>query len=152
MDTYSHTPAHWGAQQPGMTGQAKEDILARFGELGADAIAGRLRFAPRLLPRSEFADAPHRFAYLGLDGAAETWDLPAGSLAFTCCQVPVCYRLGDAPVIELERSDGALESVAGSELGTEASAAIFGRRGTYRRVTVTVPTGDLLPEEPGSLS
>jgi hypothetical protein len=149
MDTYSHTPAHCGAQQPGMTGQAKEDILARFGELGAEATAGRLRFAPRLLHRPELADAPHRFEYLGLDGSVETWDLPAGSLAFTCCQVPVCYRVGDAPAIELERLDGALESVAGSELGTEASAAIFGRRGTYRRVTVTVPAGDLLADEPG---
>ena len=148
IDTYSHSPAHLGAQQPGMTGQAKEDILARFGELGAEASAGRLRFAPRLLHRSEFADTPQRFEYLGLDGAAESWDLPAGSLAFTCCQVPVCYRIGDAPAIELERRDGALESVAGHELRAEASAAIFGRRGTYRRVIVMIPPGDLLPDPP----
>ena len=33
-DPYSHTPGHMGAQQPGMTGQVKEDILSRFGELG----------------------------------------------------------------------------------------------------------------------
>ena len=33
-DPYSHTPAGKGAQQPGMTGQVKEDILSRFGELG----------------------------------------------------------------------------------------------------------------------
>jgi hypothetical protein len=145
MDTYSHTPAHVGAEQPGMTGQAKEDILARFGELGAEATAGRLRFKPRLLRRTEFADSPHQFEYVGLDGAVDTWDLPAGSLAFTCCQVPVCYRIGDVPAIELERRDGALESLAGSELGAEASAAIFGRLGTYRRLTVTIPAGDLLP-------
>ena len=32
-DPYSHTI--WkGAQQPGMTGQVKEDIISRFGELG----------------------------------------------------------------------------------------------------------------------
>ena len=152
IDTYSHTPAHVGAQQPGMTGQAKEDILARFGELGAGAVNGRLRFAPRLLRRSELLDAPHTFRYLALDGTPETWDLPAGSLAFTCCQVPVCYRLGDAPAVELERRDGSLETVAGPELGLEASAAIFGRRGTYRRVTVTVPAADLLPDGPDAAS
>ena len=33
-DPYSHTPGGKGAQQPGMTGQVKEDILCRFGELG----------------------------------------------------------------------------------------------------------------------
>ncbi len=145
IDTYSHTPAHVGAQQPGMTGQAKEDILARFGELGAGAVAGRLRFAPRLLRRSELVDAPHVFEYLDLDGTPGTWELPAGSMAFTCCQVPVCYRLGDAPAIELERRDGSVEQVAGDTLGVEASAEIFGRRGTYRRITVTVRSDDLLP-------
>ncbi|NND60945.1 MAG: hypothetical protein HKN49_11830, partial [Gammaproteobacteria bacterium] len=30
-DPYSHTPGHAGAQQPGMTGQVKEEILTRFG-------------------------------------------------------------------------------------------------------------------------
>ena len=34
MDPYSHTPKHAGAQQPGMTGQVKEEVLSRFGELG----------------------------------------------------------------------------------------------------------------------
>ena len=143
-DTHSHSPRHRGAQQPGMTGQAKEDILARFGELGVDVAGGRLRFDPRLLHRAEFLGAPHRFAYLDLDGIPETWDLPAGTLAFTYCQVPVCYRIGDAPAIELERRDGGVESVSGSELEPEASAAIFGRRRTYRRITVTVDRATLL--------
>ena len=31
-DPYSHTPMHKGAQQPGMTGQVKEDILVRIAE------------------------------------------------------------------------------------------------------------------------
>ena len=29
-DPYSHTPAHAGAQQPGMTGQVKEELLTRW--------------------------------------------------------------------------------------------------------------------------
>ena len=33
-DCYSHTPMHAGAQQPGMTGQVKEEVLTRLGELG----------------------------------------------------------------------------------------------------------------------
>jgi len=41
-DPYSHTPATKGAQQPGMTGQVKEDILSRIGELGAFIKDGKL--------------------------------------------------------------------------------------------------------------
>ena len=31
LDPYSHSPAHGGARQPGMTGQVKEEILIRLG-------------------------------------------------------------------------------------------------------------------------
>jgi hypothetical protein len=129
-----------------MTGQAKEDILIRFGELGVEARDGRLRFEPRLLHRDEFLDAPYRFTSLEFDGSEATWDLPADSLTFTYCQVPVCYRLGDQPSIRLERADGGIEIVDGTVLGREASADIAGRRGTYRRVTVTITGAALVGE------
>jgi hypothetical protein len=45
-DPYSHTPAEGGAQQPGMTGQVKEEILTRWGELGLRVQGGRVRFDP----------------------------------------------------------------------------------------------------------
>ncbi|MFZ1290654.1 MAG: hypothetical protein WAR79_11225, partial [Melioribacteraceae bacterium] len=51
---YSHTPMHKGAQQPGMTGQVKEDILTRIGELGVKMKDGKLVFEPHLLSKNEF--------------------------------------------------------------------------------------------------
>ena len=45
-DPYSHTPEKQGAKQPGMTGQVKEEILTRFGELGVDIKNGRAYFNP----------------------------------------------------------------------------------------------------------
>ncbi len=48
-DAYSHTPRHAGAQQPGMTGQVKEEVLSRFGELGVRVSGGAVRFQPDLL-------------------------------------------------------------------------------------------------------
>ena len=48
-DAYSHTPANAGAKQPGLTGQVKEDILCRFGELGVFVDEGELYFDPCLL-------------------------------------------------------------------------------------------------------
>ena len=53
-DPYSHTPMFRGAQQPGMTGQVKEDVLARWGELGIVIEEGCLQFSPVLLRTSEF--------------------------------------------------------------------------------------------------
>jgi hypothetical protein len=138
-DPYSHTPRHRGAQQPGMTGQVKEQILGRLGELGVEVSGGRLGFRPRLLHAAEFAAAPFEFDWLDVSGTERRVELPAGSLAFTLCQVAVCYQLGDTPSIEIEMGAGRTEVIAGAELGVEASRAIFERTGAFRRLTVTVP-------------
>ena len=53
-DPYSHTPFGRGAQQPGMTGQVKEDIISRFGELGLRVFDGKIRFDPSILRKDEF--------------------------------------------------------------------------------------------------
>ena len=60
-DPYSHTPSHAGAQQPGMTGQVKEEILTRLGELGVHVVNGALSFDPALLCRDEFLQSEARF-------------------------------------------------------------------------------------------
>ena len=138
-DPYSHTPAHAGAQQPGMTGQVKEEILTRFGELGVHCTSGGITFEPRLLTLGEFFDAPHDFAFVGLAGGDEIWTLPAGSLGFTYCQVPVCYRLADSSSITIERTDGTAETIPGSTLPAKDTASILARDGAVKRVTVDVP-------------
>ena len=138
-DPYSHTPRHRGAQQPGMTGAVKEEVLARWGELGVRVGRGRLRFAPSLLHRAEFAEAPYQFDYVDVAGSDRSWDLPAGTLAFTYCAMPVCYELGEDASIAIERATGAREQVAGAELPAEASRAIFARDGSVVRLIVRVP-------------
>ncbi|MGB5499286.1 MAG: hypothetical protein WBM77_10190, partial [Maribacter sp.] len=70
-DPYSHTPAGKGAQQPGMTGQVKEDILSRFGELGVFVTDGKIVFNPRLLRFEEFLKEPKVFKYVDLDKRAK---------------------------------------------------------------------------------
>jgi hypothetical protein len=52
-DPYSHTPSEGGAQQPGMTGQVKEEIITRWGELGIRFEAGLIRFDPVLIDIGE---------------------------------------------------------------------------------------------------
>ena len=66
-DPYSHTPGEGGAQQPGMTGQVKEEVLTRWGELGLRMQAGRLRLQPVLLDATELPPGtPLRFTWRGL--------------------------------------------------------------------------------------
>jgi hypothetical protein len=138
-DPYSHSPRGRGAQQPGMTGQVKEEILTRAGELGVQVDQGRLGFTPVLLDRSEFFTSPHAFAFIDLGGQERTWQLGPNSLAFTAFQVPVCYVLGACASITLEHSDGGSTVVDGSLLPEAASRRLFEQDGFFRSITVTIP-------------
>ena len=139
-DPYSHTPKHAGAQQPGMTGQVKEEVLTRRGELGVRVLDGRVRFQPVLLRRREFLDTESDFSYINLSGEEKTITLPAGSLAFTVCQVPVVYRLSDGDLsIKLTRADGQVIPADQAGLDTETSISLFQRTGDVTRIDVEIP-------------
>ncbi|MGL4401022.1 MAG: hypothetical protein ACRCXD_14225 [Luteolibacter sp.] len=142
-DPYSHSPRHRGAQQPGMTGQVKEEILTRMGELGVHIDGGCVRFHPVLLKPSEFFTVPHAFEFIDLQGGVQTWKLGAGTLAFTAFQVPVCYVLGEHAAIQLAFSDGRSLAIEGNLLPLEHSRSLFERGGTVQSITVTIPESQL---------
>jgi hypothetical protein len=139
-DPYSHTPAGKGAQQPGMTGQVKEDILSRMGELGVKVVDGCLQFQPTLLRRSEFLLESRTFDYVNLKGEPQQLALPAGSLAFTYCQVPVVYHLSQEDALTVHRHEGAPIQRAQPTLDLATSQALFRRTGELLRLEVWVPT------------
>jgi len=145
-DPYSHTPRHAGARQPGMTGQVKEEVLSRFGELGLRIADGRVRFEPRLLRRCEFPGEARSFRYLDVAGAWQSLTVPARGLAFTWCQVPVTYRLvdGAAPGVTVFLDDGGTRTLPGLSLPADLSGEIFQRSGSVRRIAVDLPGGLLL--------
>ncbi|WP_374657271.1 hypothetical protein [Inhella sp.] len=85
-DPYSHTAGEGGAQQPGMTGQVKEEILTRWGELGLRKRRGCVQVDPVLLDEAE---------------------LPAGGeLRFTWAQVPFAYRRGPVTKVRVRTEAG----------------------------------------------
>ena len=88
-DPYSHTPAHAGAQQPGMTGQVKEELLTRWAELGVTVSRGSIRFSPLLLSDAEFRNEPGSLACLDVDGRPREIEVPRAAAALTLCRVPV---------------------------------------------------------------
>jgi hypothetical protein len=116
-DPYSHTPSMMGAQQPGLTGQVKEDFIARLLELGVRVDRGCIRFDPFLLPESEYADGP---------------------LKFTFCTTPIELSKGDQAGITIEMASGETVTIDGLALDANLSRQIFERRRTVQRVKVAV--------------
>ncbi len=142
-DAYSHTPAGKGAQQPGMTGQVKEDILSRFGELGIRIVDGCLHFQPDLLRRTEFLSEPRQFSYVNLQGEDVQVSLPADSLAFTYCQVPIIYHLGDKNALRVHLQDGSQVEFSETGLDLSTSQSLFRRSGDLRQIEVWITTNTL---------
>ncbi|MEM1057545.1 MAG: hypothetical protein AAGI52_18665 [Bacteroidota bacterium] len=138
-DAYSHTPGHAGAKQPGLTGQVKEDILCRWGELGVLVKDGRIVFQPLLLRAEEFVSEATTFEFIDTRGERQSLDLEAGSLGFTLCATPVVYRRADALRVRLVDTAGHVTEVDGAALSRESSAAVFGRTGAIARIEVDVP-------------
>lgn len=144
-DPYSHTPKHSGAQQPGMTGQVKEEVLTRFGELGIDVIDGVIHFSPLLLRKKEFRATPSEFEYLALSGERETLKLAERSLSFTLCQVPIIYRLTDShKSIQVEWKNGKIEQNDAMLLNEKQSEAVFNRTGDIRKIEVAIEQNTFL--------
>ena len=139
IDPYSHSPAHAGAQQPGMTGAVKEEILTRRRELGIAVAGGQVEFDALLVRPEELLDAPTEWVVSGAEARRVTVELPTGSVGSTLCQVPVVVTVGDGDShIELEYADGRTERRDGRRLDNSASAAIFGRTGDVTQVRVTL--------------
>ena len=145
IDPYSHTPAHAGAQQPGMTGAVKEEILARRRELGIEIRDGDIVVDSLLLRGDEFLDRSERWDLVVLDGAPATVDIDAGALGLTVCQVPVIvHATSTEPYVEIDFTDGTTLRHAGNRVGRETSAEVFGRSGRIARIRA----GVVLPRSP----
>ena len=93
-DPYSHSPSHAGAQQPGMTGQVKEDILFRFAELGVRINEGIVRFDPALMQQEEM----HQDAAADVipDTFAEN-QMSQFLFLYSMCGVPIAYLKSHTP-------------------------------------------------------
>ena len=137
-DPYSHTPGGKGAQQPGMTGQVKEDILSRMGELGVFVKEGRIIFNPRLLRKSEFLKEPKNFIYTNLKQEKETIMLNPNSLCFTYCQVPVMYQISTKNSLEVIYNNNTNVVFNSLSLDTSISKSIFERKGEVNQIIVSI--------------
>ena len=134
-DPYSHTPGHAGAQQPGMTGQVKEDVLSRMAEIGVRIREGIVIFEPSLFESSEFLTSGSQLNYVDSKGNDRELHLSPGSFAFTLCQVPIVFRLSDQMELRVQRAGGN-ENISRNcnQLNAAESESLFMRDGTIEKI------------------
>lgn len=135
-DAYSHTPANAGAQQPGMTGQVKEDFLSRMGEIGLRVQNGEVTFHPSLFNTDELLREESVFEFSDLRGEMQQIIVQEGQFGFTFCQVPVVYTTSDEDKIALTFMDGNYVVIPGHTINSELSTRIFQRTGDLVKLEV----------------
>lgn len=126
-DPYSHTPENAGVKQPGMTGQVKEDVLARYTEVGVHILDGQLGFRLDGFDVTECVSGDTSFEYYDVSGAAQSIIVPSGGFGYTICQVPVVYCPSDNDELLIRSVDGSTVIVDGHTLDTQTSRKLFGR-------------------------
>ncbi|MCK6550169.1 hypothetical protein L6R52_30320 [Myxococcota bacterium] len=134
-DPYSHSPLHLGAQQPGMTGVVKEEILTRLGELGVRISRGLLHADGVLLSPAELTIAPAR-----LELPSGKVEVPARAVALTVAEVPIVVETvdGDAKATVVW-ADGRVVELGGAALDRATTAELLSRRGRIARVCLSLP-------------
>ena len=115
FDAYSHTPSMSGAQQPGLTGQVKEDIISRWFELGIEVEGGQIVIHPRMINPDDFHN---------------------NKLTFSYCGVTFTYEIVNESGEDLPQ--GIMVQENKSVLSKEDSAHIFARDGEFKEITIQI--------------
>jgi len=136
-DPYSHTPSFSGVQQPGMTGQVKEDVISRFGELGIKVVNNKIIINNDLLKTDEFLSTEMNFIYYDVHVNKNNLTIPANSLAFTYCQVPFVYSQSDESKITVHKKNNEQIELNTLILDENLSNSIFTRDGNIEKITVS---------------
>ncbi len=133
-DSYSHTPENAGVKQPGMTGQVKEDILARFSEIGIHIDNGCVCFRLELFDRRELVNEASTFNFFDLAGEYRTIQVPENGFGFTLFQVPFIYQSGNEDTICIRFADGSQRAFDGCRIDQVVSRQLFSRSGAITAV------------------
>ena len=137
-DAYSHTPANSGVKQPGMTGQVKEDIISRMGELGVRILDGAIVFDTKLINEVEFLTEEKVFTYYSTKGEKKQLNLHPRQLGFTICQKPVVYTLSDHEKITISLNYGTNKEIDGNSIDKQLSSLIFSRSDEVELIEVMI--------------
>jgi hypothetical protein len=137
-DAYSHTPGNAGAQQPGLTGQVKEDVLNRWAELGIRVHKGCLELNPIFLSGLEFLQNEESYTYVAVDGKLHKRKVLPGQMAFTYCGTLVIYEKAEEKQLRILMHNGEEVLLQETRLNESLSAEIFYRTGKVKELHLKV--------------
>jgi hypothetical protein len=140
-EPYSHSPADGRVRQPGMTGQVKEDLLSRLGEVGIRLRGGRIYFDSACVDDAEFCSEATQLPSPDDDPVM----IPSGAFGITHCAVPFVIHRGALPDTanghggRVTLRSGEVRGFEPSEgLDAETSREILRRTGAVLRVEVAL--------------
>lgn len=144
LDPYSHTSGDGQAQQPGMTGAVKEEILTRFGELGLRIDRGRLRFDLRWLEERELTRTRSTLHFTSLYGKETELPIDQGDVAFTLAQTPIvyCKNMPTGSIRVFDHHSNLLHLSIGNVLPVEWSQSVFSREGKIGLIEIGIGPGN----------
>ncbi len=116
IEPYSHTSFNGTSEQPGMTGQVKESVIMRRGELGVVVNDGCLSFLPYFVAGEEFDEN--------------------GEICFSVCGTSVKYIKNNGMGMKITFADNTVLTCAEEKLPAEISKAIFVRDGSVLSVEI----------------
>lgn len=137
-DAYSHSPGNAGVKQPGMTGQVKEDVLSRMGELGIHVINGEIVFDTSLMNTQEFLKKEEVFTYYDVKGDRKQLELKPDQLGFTFCKVPVIYTASDKNEMRISLTNGDVKAISTLVINAEISTLLFMRSGQVEKIELSI--------------
>lgn len=135
-DAYSHTPGKAGVKQPGLTGQVKEDVISRLGELGIRIKNGEIIFDTSLLNHEEILSDQADFEFYTMDDNLRKISLEQKQLALTFCQVPIVYTDAKEDHMIITFTNHEQITIPGNTLTKEISEQIFRRSGEIKQLDV----------------
>ena len=139
FDPYSHTPWDAGVQQPGMTGQVKEDILNRWAELGVAVEEGQLSFRPFFFDPKELLSKSTTFSYYDHQAQALSCQLNANEMAFTYCGLLIRFRNSAHSSVSLMSEAGQVGTWSNLRLPRQESKQILNRNHNYTELVLEHP-------------
>ncbi len=118
IEPYSHTAFNGKSEQPGMTGQVKESVIMRRGELGVIVKNGVISFDSAFLRDGEFDEN--------------------GKISFALCGLPVCYNKTGESKMQITLADGTVTNQSDYTLDKELCKKIFERTGEVASIDICV--------------
>ncbi|MBN2619188.1 MAG: hypothetical protein JXR64_12815, partial [Spirochaetales bacterium] len=138
FDPYSHTPFGKGAKQPGMTGQVKEEVITRLGEMGIRVINGEIIFDTTLMDEDDFLTSPRIWSVKNAAGETLELNIPSGAFAGTHCQTPYIVAKGEKSCVNLYMNNGTTLVINQLKIPVEYSELIFSKSPDIKYIEIII--------------